>query len=146
MPKRRVHYFTQQEVNALIPRLEEHFQRFWGFRENAQRIMEDLRAKAKAARDLEDMTPKEAALHQMRSSQAHFLLEQAKKEMDQVLDLGCSVKDLEMGLVDFPHIQEVEEQEVFLCWKFGEKRIRFWHELDQGFHSRKPITKRVPHH
>ncbi len=143
MGKKKIHYFTVQEVNALIPTLEEHFSKFWGFRENAQGIMEELRSKAKTVRDLDDMTPKEAANHQMRSSQAHFLLEQAKKEIDAVVDLGCTVKDIEGGLADFPHILESDDQEVFLCWKFGEKRVRYWHDLDQGFHSRKPLTKRV---
>ena len=138
-------YFTPDEVNALIPAMEEHFQKFWSFRENAQSIMEELRVKAKAIRDPEELTAKQAALHQMRTSQAHFLLEQAKKEIDAVLEVGCAVKDLETGLVDFPHILDSQDQEVFLCWKFGEKRVRFWHELDQGFHSRKPLLRRIPH-
>lgn len=137
--------FTLDEVNALIPRLEEHFQNFWGFRKNAQRIMEGLRAKARKALDPEEMTAKEAADYQMKNSQAHFLLEQARKEIDAVIDLGCAVKDFEIGLVDFPHIQESDNQEVCLCWKFGEKRVRFWHELDQGYPSRKPLAKRIPH-
>ena len=143
MAQKPVHYFTADEVNALIPRLEEHLQNFWGFRENAQRILEALRAKAKAARDPEDMTSREAADYQMKNSQAHFLLEQARKEMDAVMELGCAVKDFEMGLLDFPHILESEDQEVFLCWKFGEKKVRFWHELDQGFPSRKPLMKKA---
>jgi hypothetical protein len=80
----------------------------------------------------------------MRRSQSHFLLEQAKKELDAVMETGCSVKDLEIGLVDFPHLLEFEEEEVFLCWKYGEKKVRFWHELDKGFSSRKPLLRRVP--
>ena len=145
MADKSPHTFTQDEVNALIPRLEEHFQNFWGFRENAQRIMEGLRAKARAAKDPDEMTAKETADYQMKNSQAHFLLEQARKEIDAVIEMGCAVKDFEMGLVDFPHIQESDNQEVYLCWKFGEKRVRFWHDLDQGYHSRKPLAKRIPH-
>ena len=143
MPDRPTHYFGPDEVNALIPRMEEHFQGFWSFRENAQRIMEELRLKDKKTED--DASAKDAAYSQMRKSQAHFLLEQAKKELDAILELGCSVKDLDMGLVDFPHILESEELEVNLCWKFGEKKVRFWHEIDQGFNSRKPLVRRVHH-
>lgn len=143
MPNRTPHYFTPDEVNALIPKMEEGFQKFWNFRENAQRIMEELRVKARTTREREDVSAKHAALQQIRTSQAHFLLEQAKKEIDAVLELGCAVKDLEMGLVDFPYILEPQNQEVFLCWKFGEKRVRFWHELDQGYHSRKPLLRRI---
>lgn len=144
MPNRPGHYFSPDEVNALIPRMEEHFQNFWTWRENAQKIMDDLRNKERGM-DREEFSTKEAAYSQMRKSQAHFLLEQAKKALDAVLEMGCAIKDLEIGLVDFPHMLESEEQEVYLCWKFGERKVRFWHELDQGFNSRKPIVRRVHH-
>ena len=144
MQKKPVHYFTADEVNALIPRLEEHFQNFWGFRDNAQRILSSIRAKARVSVDPEELSPRDAAEYQMKNSQAHFLLEQARKEIDAVIDLDCVVKDFDMGLTDFPHILESEEQEVYLCWKYGEKKVRFWHELDQGYPSRKPLAKRVP--
>ena len=141
-------YFTPDEVNALIPRLEEHFRNFWSFRENAQTILEEFRTGGKGPRALaegnEEEDPEQVALGQMRRSQAHFLLEQAKKELDVIMETGCSIKDLETGLVDFPHLLEFEEEEVYLCWKYGEKKVRFWHELDQGFTSRKPLPRRVP--
>src|SRR5438552_1862670 len=98
------HFFSPEEVNALIPRLEEHFQSFWSYRENAQGILEGLRAGAPETD--KDFLPEEVAHDQMRKSQAHFLLEQAKKELDLILDMGCAVKDLEIGLVDFPHMLE----------------------------------------
>jgi hypothetical protein len=28
---------------------------------------------------------------------------------------------------------------VYLCWRLGEERIRFWHRQDEGFSGRKPI-------
>lgn len=128
--------FTLDEVNALIPRLEEYFKNFWSLRENAQHILESLRAK-----DPEEMTALEAANYQMKSSQAHFLLEQARKEVNAIFDMGCAIKDFDIGLADFPHILEDRNQEVHLCWKFGEKHVRFWHELDEGYASRKPLLR-----
>jgi hypothetical protein len=50
---------------------------------------------------------------------------------------GCVVKDLEMGLVDFPSV--VNDEQVFLCWKLGEPGIRFWHRTNEGFAGRKPL-------
>lgn len=50
---------------------------------------------------------------------------------------GCVVKDLDLGLLDFPAI--INNEEVYLCWRLGEERIRFWHRQDEGFTSRKPI-------
>lgn len=50
---------------------------------------------------------------------------------------GVLIKDLEQGLVDFPHIRKGEE--VFLCWRLGEDRIGYWHSIDAGFMGRRPL-------
>jgi len=50
---------------------------------------------------------------------------------------GCLVKDLEMGLLDFPAI--LHDEEVLLCWRLGEDRIRFYHGINEGFAGRKPL-------
>jgi hypothetical protein len=136
-------YFSAEEVNALVPRLEEHFQSFWAFRQNAQNILQELR---KTVKDHESRDPETLAHQQMRQSQAHFLLERAKKEMDAIMEMGCIIKDLEIGLVDFPHFLEYEEQEVYICWKYGEKKVRFWHGLDEGYTARKPLARKVHPH
>ncbi len=137
------HFFTCDEVNALIPRLEEHFQNFWTLRQNAQVILQKLR---KNLKDPQIQNSKDIAGQQIKASQAHFLLERAKKELDFILDMGGSIKDLEIGLVDFPHVLDDAEDEVFLCWKYGEKKVRFWHSLDEGFASRKPLVRKINHH
>ncbi len=54
---------------------------------------------------------------------------------------GVQVKDLDIGLLDFPC--EVEGQIVLLCWKLGETSITHWHGTDEGFASRKPIDERI---
>jgi hypothetical protein len=50
---------------------------------------------------------------------------------------GCIVKDLDTGLLDFP--ARIDGQEVYLCWRLGEDRIRFWHRQDEGFSGRRPL-------
>lgn len=50
---------------------------------------------------------------------------------------GCLVKDLDIGLVDFPSLKE--GREVYLCWRLGEEEVAFWHGLDEGFAGRKPL-------
>lgn len=59
--------------------------------------------------------------------------------IEQVQELGCLVKDLDMGLVDFP--TSFQGREVYLCWKLGEPSIAFWHGVDEGFAGRKPIDQ-----
>ncbi len=57
--------------------------------------------------------------------------------LHQVLDMGIEVKDLTIGLVDFPALRE--DRVVYLCWKYGEERVEFWHELESGFSGRQWI-------
>lgn len=58
--------------------------------------------------------------------------------VDELTDIGVDLKDYQLGLVDF--ISSHQGREVCLCWKLGEERITHWHELDQGFQSRQPVS------
>jgi hypothetical protein len=60
-----------------------------------------------------------------------------KQAIDKVHEFGCLVKDLDIGLIDFPTLFQGEE--VYLCWKLGEAGIGFWHGVTEGFRGRKPI-------
>jgi hypothetical protein len=60
-----------------------------------------------------------------------------KQVVDKVHEFGCLVKDLDIGLIDFPTLFQGEE--VYLCWKLGEAGISFWHGVNEGFRGRKPI-------
>jgi hypothetical protein len=62
-----------------------------------------------------------------------------KTAIEAVQDTGCLVKDLDIGLVDFPTL--FKGVEVYLCWKLGEPKIEFWHGVDEGFRGRKPIDQ-----
>ncbi len=55
----------------------------------------------------------------------------------QIQDMGVLVKDINLGLLDFPARREGKE--VYLCWKHGEEEIAFWHEVEAGFAGRQPI-------
>ena len=52
-------------------------------------------------------------------------------------EMGCEVKGIREGLIDFPSLRE--GREVYLCWRMPEKEILFWHDLNSGFTGRKPI-------
>jgi hypothetical protein len=62
-----------------------------------------------------------------------------RNAVEQLQDLGCLVKDLDTGLVDFPTL--FRGREVYLCWKLGEPSIEFWHGVDEGFRGRKTIDR-----
>ena len=63
-----------------------------------------------------------------------------KAALDRILETGCLIKDLEVGLLDFPAL--INNEAVYLCWRLGEDRIRFYHRQDEGFAGRKPLDPR----
>jgi hypothetical protein len=67
--------------------------------------------------------------------------QRAKDALAEIDSIGVQVKDLDVGLLDFPC--EVEGRTVLLCWKLGEKSISHWHGTDEGFSGRKPIDERI---
>ena len=70
------------------------------------------------------------------------LAESLKSTLSRILETGCLIKDLDVGLLDFPSL--LNNEEVYLCWKLGEDRIRFYHRQDEGFAGRKPLDPRDP--
>lgn len=64
-----------------------------------------------------------------------------KDALAEIEAIGVQVKDLDIGLLDFPCI--VDDQIVLLCWKLGEEKIQYWHGVEEGFRGRKPIDDRI---
>ena len=57
--------------------------------------------------------------------------------IDEIVDRGAQVKDIDEGLIDFPALSGGET--VLLCWKLGEDEIRHWHTLEDGFAGRREL-------
>jgi hypothetical protein len=79
------------------------------------------------------------AASDLRAAQGELeeLAEQAAEAVRELDAIGVVVKDLDLGLLDFPGLREGEEVE--LCWQVGEDTVAYWHPLDAGFRGRKPI-------
>ena len=67
--------------------------------------------------------------------------QRVKDALAEIDSTGVQVKDLNIGLLDFPC--EVEGQSILLCWRLGEKAITHWHGVQEGFAGRKPIDQRI---
>ncbi len=57
--------------------------------------------------------------------------------LDELSEVGVEIRDWSLGVVDFPAV--AGGREVCLCWQFGEPRVMYWHEMDEGDSGRKPI-------
>lgn len=82
-----------------------------------------------------------AVAAELRSEHDQFV-GQVRNALETIQATGCVVKDLDSGLLDFP--ARIDGQEVYLCWRLGEDRIRYWHRQDEGFSGRRPIDPRDP--
>ncbi len=80
----------------------------------------------------------EEAAH-LRIEHDHLALS-VRTALEHIESTGCVVKDLDVGLLDFPSV--IDDEEVYLCWRLGEDRIRFYHRQDEGFAGRKPLDPR----
>jgi len=71
------------------------------------------------------------------ASQVEHEFSRLNQLVHRVQATGAVLKDLDLGLIDFP--AQRNGREVYLCWKFGEDQIRYWHDLDSGFAGRQPL-------
>jgi hypothetical protein len=68
------------------------------------------------------------------------MVERLEKEIQILEGLGCVLKDMTTGLIDFPAVRL--GMRVWLCWRLGEDRVMFWHGLHEGFAGRKPVIEK----
>ena len=66
-------------------------------------------------------------------------LETIYENLNKIHEMGVIVKDLEIGLCDFPYL--MEGRVVYLCWRLGEETIEWWHEIDDGYKGRQALPK-----
>ena len=76
-----------------------------------------------------------------RKAEREKTIQRVKDTLAEIDATGVQVKDLDIGLLDFPC--QVEGRTVLLCWKLGEKGIAHWHDTNEGFAGRKPIDDKI---
>jgi hypothetical protein len=68
-------------------------------------------------------------------------IQSATDTLSEINAIGVQVKDLDIGLLDFPC--RVDGEIVLLCWKMGEPTISHWHGTEEGYAGRRPIDERM---
>lgn len=97
-----------------------------------------LRLVGRERRALEqDPTRRAGAEHEALVESVRALSDQVEAYLRELGALGLEIRDLELGLVDFPTLMGPEP--AFLCWRLGEARVAFWHAADKGHAERLPV-------
>jgi hypothetical protein len=139
-------YYTLSEVNALVPEVARAFTSVMQIRSQLKPIYRRLEQAglAPARSDFEVDAPGLQLSDEQRRERAAFkmLLETLNDEIAGIEALGGSIKDLDTGLVDW--LGEHEGRDVWLCWRYGEREVAYWHELTTGFAGRRPVSELRP--
>jgi hypothetical protein len=130
--------FTLSEANALLPQVRLLVEQLQGLQRSivqTNQQLDEVVGKLSAGNGY----PIRSLKGQILDSTKHQLqlIEAFQSALKQLEDLGCLVKDLNTGLIDFYTVRDGDL--VFLCWKLGEERIRFWHTLEDGYAGRQPL-------
>ena len=120
--------FSVEEANALLPEL--------------QKLLDEARARRDAMREkAPDLQPilEASASNGGGKKGSEFGVDAYRLHLSigRITELGVVLKDLDSGLLDFPH--EKDGRVVFLCWHPPEERVGFWHEIEAGYAGRQPI-------
>ena len=132
--------FTVEEANQLLPQVRQTLKDLRNRREDIRKIEQKIA--------VEELTwlRKDGTV----DPKAEEQLSRLKKMLDEMVNtfgqgferlnaLGAQLKDLDEGLVDFFMVRG--NTLVYLCWKEGEDRIRFWHDMESGFPGRQPLEE-----
>jgi hypothetical protein len=129
--------FTLRQAQSLLPQVERLLQ-------DAMRLKPEFDEASAAVNKMKErvhimggtLIDRNAALEirQRRESSSKLL----RHAVEEILEMGVQIKDIETGLVDFP--TRFRGREVYLCWKLGESDIEYWHG-EEGFRGRKPIDR-----
>ncbi|KAA3661764.1 MAG: DUF2203 family protein [Chloroflexi bacterium] len=125
----RPKYFTVEEANALLPKIEplvakllEKRAKVTHMRSQIPELMGDLRSNIATA-DTSEMMLDFVDIERLR---------------DEIQSHGCVIKSINAGLVDF--LADQNGRDVFLCWQYGEDKVSHFHDLNAGFNGRKPLS------
>ena len=129
-------YFTVADVEALIPDLSRIMKPVVSAHAEVSAMQERMQAEqqriAMAGGGVLDRRAWRAD-----KDKVERLTGEIRRGLGEIVELGGAPKDLGLGLVDFLHLRD--GREVNLCWRYGEREIRHWHGLDEGYAGRKPL-------
>ena len=123
-------FYTPDKANEFLPEIKRRFDLIIGYRNQIVIIQNELN----------DISSKDYSfkLFFEKKIQLNKTITLLYKQIEEIEELGILIKSLDEGLIDFPSLRFNEE--VWLCWKIGEEKIKFWHGKNEGFIGRKPLS------
>ncbi len=123
--------FTVDKANTILPKVKKRFDEILCCKNNVMDIQEELQNLSDSNCGFEKFIKKKQELNHAVTALYNMIQE--------LEDMGIMIKSVDEGLLDFPSIRY--DEEIWLCWKFGENQVKFWHRKEEGFMGRKPIPQ-----
>ena len=123
--------FTVDQANTILPKVKKRFDEILFCKNNVIDIQEELQNLSDSNCSFEKFITKKQELNHAVTSLYSMI--------QKLEDMGVMIKSVDEGLLDFPSIRY--DEEIWLCWKFGENKVKFWHRKEEGFMGRKPIPQ-----
>ena len=123
-------YFSVSDANQILPTVIKKFDHAKKMKIEVMKMEKQLSSGVTSVTSLEE--------YSMIKRKFNSLVTEFYQSIEDLESTGVVLKGLDEGLLDFP-AQRFNE-EIWLCWKEGEKEIKFWHEKDSGFMGRKQIS------
>ncbi len=122
-------FFTTTEANKVLPDVIKKFEYALRKKNEVTKLEQQLQLIFSTTNSFEEYV---TLKQQLNSAITKFY-----ESVEILENTGAILKSIEQGLLDFP--SKRFDEEVCLCWKYGETEIKFWHEKDSGFMGRKPV-------
>jgi len=132
--------FSLDEAHALLPVLRTLLERALEAKKTAEAIEAEFQDLSHRI-FLTGGTQVDIVKMSRRRAKGDKSVQEIKDCLAEIQASGAQVKDMDIGLLDFPCL--VDGETILLCWKLGEDRITHWHGVEEGFAGRKPIDERI---
>ena len=133
MPPR---FFSLVEAEGRLPEVESLLRNLLQLREDYGRSEAELNRIHQRITMAGGMIPPRSEIERLRSRK-DAAAQGLKSSIEKIQEIGCQLKDISTGLVDFPTLSHGKE--VYLCWQLGETGISYWHHVEDGFRGRRAI-------
>jgi len=127
--------FTLDQAEALLPQVREELLAMQALKSQIDELRIELSRIVEKTAGNGHVRDESAAGEKRR--RAEKLVAELNERLERLNAWGVELKGIDEGLVDFPAHRE--GRTVYLCWRLGEERIGWWHELDTGFAGRQPL-------
>ena len=127
--------FTLAEAEAMLPQVRDELLAMQACKREVDGLRESFEHAAHKSTGNGHVKDEDALADKRRRAEA--LVEQINERLARINQWGVELKGIDEGLIDFPSRRD--ERVIYLCWRLGEDRIAWWHEIDVGFAGRQPL-------